>query len=414
MKRLVGMCFFAACAHVHAAFDVALNKGAVALTQLEVETDTDAIFLQDFYQVFLQDINLPGRMDASLRSSSKSVADYRVSFKATRASESDAHQVCMYVSLGGGKRFSDQDKLYCQTFLPGAWREHVHQYSEVLYKRLLQMDAPFTHKMVYVKEVPASPRVRYALELADYDGGNPKMLVSSKEPITSVSVSPDGKKIAYVSFEHHQSQAYIYDLDTNTRQALPHYPGVNGAVSWSPDSKQLATSLSISGAVQIYIMDMESKRLTKATTSSSIEVDPVWSKDGNHLFFVSHRGEGVHIYKMHLASRTIEKVTAFGAYNVSPSLSDSGDKMVYLSRVDHRLQAVLMDIEHGKTQLIGSGRLDDAPKISKDGEYVLYSSVIGGNRFVHLKVLATGKARRLPIKHVGGKFLAWVQPAVST
>ena len=56
--------------------------------------------------------------------------------------------------------------------------------------------------------------------LADSDGANEKVLLSSSEPIISPSWSPDGKRVAYVSFETGIAKVYIQEIASGKREAV--------------------------------------------------------------------------------------------------------------------------------------------------------------------------------------------------
>ena len=411
LRWWLGLCVWGSFSQGLAALDVELTKGAVALPQVEIQDSLSVPFFADFSQVLLRDLKFPGRLEVQLSSSARGITDYKASFK-LEGHNGQEHALCMYLSLGGAGHVSgQQEKLHCEVFAQEAWRRHVHQYAQALFRRLVGKEGPFLHKIAYVRELMEGKKKRYQLEISDYDGGMPKVLLVQNEPLTSLSVSPNGRFLSYVSFEKHKSSMMLYDLKEKRVDTLPSYPGVNGMVAWSPDSKKVAMSLSISGSMQLYVMDIESKVVSKVTSSSHIEVDPVWSKDGKSIYFASHRGaEGVQIYKVHVASGEMRRISEVGHYNVSPSLSEDEGAMVYLSRVDSRLQAVLLDRISGQTSLIGSGRLDDAPKITKDGQYVVMPSIVGGRRMLGLKALAASGMRRLPIQ-TPGKFVVWVESA---
>ena len=60
----------------------------------------------------------------------------------------------------------------------------------------------------------------YQLEVADADGARARTLYSSSEPILSASWSPDGKRVAYVSFETGRPSIILQDIDGPYRERL--------------------------------------------------------------------------------------------------------------------------------------------------------------------------------------------------
>ena len=83
--------------------------------------------------------------------------------------------------------------------------------------------------------------------------------------------SPDGKKLAYVSFERKSAAIYVQTLATGERNRVAEFPGINGAPSWSPDGTRLALTLSKDGSPDIFVLNLASRAVTKLTKSFAYE-----------------------------------------------------------------------------------------------------------------------------------------------
>src|SRR5205807_1164275 len=93
---------------------------------------------------------------------------------------------------------------------------------------------------------------KYLLDVADQDGYNPRPLLSSNEPIMSPAWSPNGREIAYVSFEGDETAIYVQNILTGGRRLVSRSTGINGAPAWSPDGSKLALVLTKTGYPKIY------------------------------------------------------------------------------------------------------------------------------------------------------------------
>ena len=127
-------------------------------------------------------------------------------------------------------------------------RATAHQIADVIYEKLTGEPGVFGTRIAYVVKAPG----RFQLEVAEADGFNPQSVLTSPEPIISPKWSPDGTRIAYVSFERKKPIVYVQNLTTGTRQVVANFKGSNSAPAWSPDGRRLAVVLTKDGNSQIY------------------------------------------------------------------------------------------------------------------------------------------------------------------
>lgn len=143
-------------------------------------------------------------------------------------------------------------------------RKLAHHISDLIYEKLTGERGIFsTHLAYVVVEKKHNIPSKYCLEVSDVDGFDPKSLMVSQEPIMSPAWSPDGSKIAYVSFEKNRAGIFIQEIASGKRRLVTEYPGINGAPSWSPDGTKLAFVLSKEGSPSIYTLDVSTDALVQ-------------------------------------------------------------------------------------------------------------------------------------------------------
>ena len=90
-------------------------------------------------------------------------------------------------------------------------RNLAHHISNLIYQKLTGITGIFSTKIIYVFVKPSKEfaALKYTLKISDVDGFNLQTLLVFCMPIMSPTWSPDGKKIAYVSFERHHATIYF-------------------------------------------------------------------------------------------------------------------------------------------------------------------------------------------------------------
>ncbi|HHM04155.1 MAG TPA: Tol-Pal system beta propeller repeat protein TolB [Gammaproteobacteria bacterium] len=254
-------------------------------------------------------------------------------------------------------------------------RRTAHQIADIVYETLTGEPGAFDTRIAYVTMVEnGNGERRYSLQVADADGFNPRPVVNSKEPLLSPAWSPDGSKLAYVSFENKRPQIYIQDLSSGQRSLASDTRGLNGAPAWSPDGKQLALVLSKDGNPEIYTLELATKRLQRVTHHFSIDTEPVWTADGKHIIFTSDRGGAPQLYRTAVRGGRVERLTFEGRYNARASIAQNGKRIAFVNGDQGRYRIAVMDLASRTMQIVSDGDLDESPSFAPNGSMVIYAS----------------------------------------
>ena len=256
-------------------------------------------------------------------------------------------------------------------------RDMAHFISDQVYEKLTGVKGAFSTRILYVTtERFGLNNSRYTLQRADYDGARAVTLLQSREPILSPRFSPDGKRIAYVSFEQKRPRIFLQYIDTGRREQLTNFEGLNGAPAFSPDGNRLALVLSKDGNPEIYVMDLNSRALRRLTNDSAIDTEPFWGKDGQTIYFTSDRSGKPQIYKMSSNGGGAERVTFVGNYNANPKLSADEKTLVMVHRQEGftNFQIGAQDLQRGTVRVLSNGTLNDSPTIAPNGTMIIYAT----------------------------------------
>jgi TolB protein len=245
---------------------------------------------------------------------------------------------------------------------------------------------------------------RYTLQRSDYDGQRAVTLLQSREPILSPRYAPDGRRIAYVSFEQKRPRIFIQHIDTGRREQITNFEGLNGAPAWSPEGNRLAFVLSRDGNPEIYVMDLGSRQLRRVTNNMAIDTEPFWGADGQTIYFTSDRAGKPQIYKTSIGGGEPQRVTFAGNYNANPKLSADEKMLVMIHRQDGftNFKVAAQDLTRaGSAPRILSGTsLDDSPTVAPNGTMLIYATRQQGGGV--LMLVSTNGRVRVPIPTVQG------------
>lgn len=265
-----------------------------------------------------------------------------------------------------------------------------HKIADIIYEKLTGVKGVFSTRIAYV--VKNGPN-RFELHIADADGQNPQPALKSKEPIISPVWSPDGSKLAYVSFENKKPVVYVHTLSTGQRKVVANFKGSNSAPAWSPDGQRLAVVLSKDGGSQIFLINADGSGIQRLSTTAGISTEPSFSPDGQSIYFTSDRGGSPQIYVMGVSGGDVRRVTFEGNYNVSPQVSPDGKMLAYITRTDGAFRLAVLNLENRQTQILTDSNRDESPSFAPNGQVIIYATVVGG-RGVLSTVTVDGRFRQ--------------------
>jgi TolB protein len=255
-------------------------------------------------------------------------------------------------------------------------RNLAHQIADIVYETLTGEKGVFATRLAFVTEMKnADGSKRFALQVSDADGANPRTVLQSTQPILSPNWAPDGEQLTYVSFENSKAEVYVQQLSSGRRTSVASFRGLNSAPAWSPDGKKLAVTLSKNGNPEIYVLELASGNLSRVThNSGAIDTEAVWMPNGREILFTSDRGGRPQIYRVDANGGRAERVTFEGGYNASADISPDGRTMAMVHAVNGRFHIAIQDLQTGAVQVLTDTAADESPSFAPNGRMILYAT----------------------------------------
>ncbi|RMG56724.1 MAG: Tol-Pal system beta propeller repeat protein TolB [Deltaproteobacteria bacterium] len=230
-------------------------------------------------------------------------------------------------------------------------------------------------KGVFDTEIAFSARKGKGKEIfiTDLTGRRIKQVTSNGSINMFPRWSPDGYKLAYLSYRRGKPAIYIRDFLTGRDRLLFRTGGFKSPGCFSPDGSSLFLTLTRNGNVDIYRYIFGEEKLVRVVSGYGIEVSPSVSPDGKKLAFVSDRTGYPQIYVTSLEGGRPVRVSFAGYYSTSPSWSPRGDWIAFTSMSEGKFSIYVVRPDGSDQRLLvtGDGSCED-PSFSPDGRYVVY------------------------------------------
>ena len=258
--------------------------------------------------------------------------------------------------------------------LAGDLRLAAHRVADEIHLKLTGEPGVFATRIAYVLRTGK----RFALHVTDPDGEGGQVALASPEPIISPAWSPDGRKLAYVSFETQKAAVWVQDLSSGERRMVAAFRGSSSAPAWSPDGQRLVVTLSQDGPAQLYVMPAAGGSPTRLTRSNAIDTEAVYSPDGKQVYFISDRGGGPQVYRIGADGGNAERVTFRGDYNISPAISPDGKLLAYIARQGSAFRLMVQDLGSGSVTPLSDSHDDESPSFAPNGRLIVYATRVQG------------------------------------
>ncbi len=259
------------------------------------------------------------------------------------------------------------------------WRMLAHLVSNLIYQRVTGEKGYFDTKLVYISEKRSGSKVIKRIALMDYDGNNLQYLTDGKNLVLTPRFSPDGKKIAFLSFSNKKPTVYLLNLYNNNKKILGNFAGMSFAPRFSPDGKDIIFSLTKRGSSNIFIQNLNNNKILQVTNNRHINTSPSFSPDNKWIVFSSDRSgkQNLYIKEIKKLSKIKAKRISYGDGNyATPSWSPRGDYIAFTKSYKNQFYIGLIKSDGSGERIISKGYLTESPSWSPNGRTLAFNKII--------------------------------------
>jgi Tol biopolymer transport system component len=204
------------------------------------------------------------------------------------------------------------------------------------------------------------------------DGSNVTMLHLGAAP----AWGPGYKKIAFSDFgAFNAGQIWVMNADGTSAMAITTSTGGNTFPSWSPDGTKIAFMSYRTGSPQIFTMNVNGTNQVQLTNVAG-NTYPSWSPDGTKILFGSNRTGNDDLFVMNTDGTNVTQLTNDPTVDAGGSWSPDGKQIAYTS-LRPGCDIVIMNADGTGKQAVVNGR-DDCENVSwsPNGAKLAFASLI--------------------------------------
>lgn len=193
-----------------------------------------------------------------------------------------------------------------------------------------------------------------------------------KGTISNFDVSPDGKKMAFVS----RGELFVSDVEGKFIRQMPGQGERITEVKWLKDNKTLVYNQTVDGYLNWYSRSADGRGEPKQLTSDKRNNrDLTFNKENSNAVYLSGRDEVRLLDLSSLKSETIVKDEIWAFQNSTPSFSPDGKYVLFTAIRNFEQDIFVYQIAEKKTiNLTNTGVTESSPVWSPDGKYIFFSS----------------------------------------
>lgn len=153
--------------------------------------------------------------------------------------------------------------------------------------------------------------------------------------------------------------------------------------SMSPDGKRMVYITALAGREQLFIMNVDGSGVVQITRDDADHEDPAWSPDGRTIAFVYVKDKLEIISVMNIDGSNVQQLTPKTVKAIHPNWSPDGSKLAYCTDDDlapprkNDSDIIVIDMATRQATTLITGGVNTYPAWSPDGKRIAFRRMLG-------------------------------------
>lgn len=254
----------------------------------------------------------------------------------------------------------------------------AHDMSDNVYKGALGLEGYFSQALIYVQD-------EKKLMIADYDGKNASVILTSKGKILAPNISHDGKYLAYVDFQDGFSKIRLYDFEKKELYILGDFIGLTLSPRYSKDGKFLIFTVLYNGYNTVIEVNLEQRTYKKILSNPNINLIGGYSLDSNLLLLNSDSNRYPSIYIINKTTQETKKISkGYGSY-YTPVFSNNSNVILFTKIHNRKFSIGLLNLQ-SKERIVSSNNEEfaESPSWLLDDRHIIYQVAYDTSKYKKL------------------------------
>jgi TolB protein len=163
------------------------------------------------------------------------------------------------------------------------------------------------------------------------DGAAEQRITKGNKDEYHASLSPDGKRLLFVSEVNGSRDVWIADADGQNAVPLTDDPGTEDQPAWASDSRRIvyAAFPKEGGSFDLWAVNADGSNRRRLTTTPANEIFPAWHPNGEDIAYVTDASGNFDLYRMTLRDGATSPLVVSPAQEARPAWSPDGTKLAF-------------------------------------------------------------------------------------